>query len=123
MERRVKFVVLLTAAFLGSGCSYCGGSSGAGAGDAAAMTDAGEEIFFTRCWMCHDPESEEPGVGPGLKNLYQRPPHTLTDGWEHLHTDADMRRVVEQGNINMPPMGETLSAGEIDQVLAYLRTL
>ena len=123
MDSRVNFLFLLTVGFLLNGCTYFGGSSSDRAGDGAVMAVAGEDIFFARCWMCHDPESEEVGVGPGLKNLYQRPPHTLTDGWEHQHTDADIRRIVEQGNTNMPPMGETLSAGEIDQVLAYLRSL
>ena len=84
----------------------------------------GKVVFQDRCEMCHDPNSEDAKVGPGLKGLYQMPPHKMADGTEHKkHTAAIIRDQIVKGSQTMPPMGDSLSEAEIDDVLAYLQTL
>lgn len=56
--------------------------------EAAGNATAGKEVFANYCQTCHDPESEETIVGPGLKGLFESPPipwrtapSTRSTGW------------------------------------------
>jgi mono/diheme cytochrome c family protein len=63
-------------------------------------------------------------VGPGLKGLFKWPPHKLSDGTEHTeHTVEIIRNQITQGGGAMAPMGDMLSAEDLDNLIAYLQTL
>lgn len=89
-------------------------------GDAAK----GKQVFEENCALCHSADTEEMIVGPGLKGLFQWPPHKLSDGTEHTeHTVEIIRKQVVEGGGAMAPMGEILSAEQVTDVVAYLKTL
>ncbi|HEY7680744.1 MAG TPA: cytochrome c [Terriglobia bacterium] len=90
-----------------------------------ALTGAakGEQVYFATCSVCHDPISEDVRSAPSLKGYFGQPPHKLADGTEHSHTEAFTREFILRGNTYMPPMDKALSAQDLEDVLAYLRTL
>lgn len=95
---------------------------------AAGMGDAskGEEIFQQNCEFCHDANSNEVRVGPGMKGVLKELPesHTMMDGTEHTeHTVELVRKQIEEGGGGMMAMKDILSKEEIDHLIAYLKTL
>ena len=83
----------------------------------------GEQIFYATCAVCHDPATEAGRIAPSLKGYFQQPPHKLADGREHSHTGEFTREIILKGNTNMPPMNKVLSPQDVEDILAYLRTL
>ena len=97
-----------------------GGKKEASKGDSAK----GKEVFEANCAICHNADSEEDKVGPGLKGLFKKPPHKMADGTEHKeHTVATVRKQIMEGSSAMPPVGASLSEKEVDDLIAYLQTL
>jgi mono/diheme cytochrome c family protein len=96
-------------------------SAFAGAGKKAAAQDAaeGKKIFAEHCALCHHANSTATKVGPGLKGLFQRA--KLKDGAKV--TDANVRDEIENGHGGMPAWKNVLSKDQIDDVMAYLKTL
>jgi len=84
------------------------------AGDAAK----GKEVF-AQCGVCHNADSTEQKIGPGLKGLFKK--DKLANGKKV--TDATVREKIEEGGGGMPPYKDLLSATEKDDVIAYLKTL
>jgi len=63
-------------------------------------------------------------VGPGLKGLFQRPPHKLSDGTEHAaHTAAVIRQQIVEGGGAMAPVGAEFTDQEIADLIVYLQSL
>ena len=93
-------------------------------GDSTGNPAKGKEVFEANCLFCHNADSDEALVGPGLKNLFKWPPHKLSDGTEHAeHTVATIRKQIVEGGGGMAPMGDSLSKQELDDLIAYLQTL
>src|SRR5262245_45598975 len=97
-------------------------SSGAvagGAGDAAA----GEKIYKLRCTPCHGPQGK--GDGPLGKSLNPKPRDHTDGAYMKTRTDAELIDVITNGKGAMPAWGKTgtLSPTDIQNVLAYVRTL
>lgn len=82
-------------------------------GDAAK----GKEVF-DQCSVCHNADSAEVKMGPGLKGLFKR---KLTDG--KPASDATVGAKIDAGGNGMPAYKDLLSAPEKANVLAYLKTL
>ena len=90
--------------------------------EAAGNATAGKEVFANYCQTYHDPESEETSVGPGLKGLFESPPHTLADDTEHEEHRVELiRDQIINGSSMMAPV--TLSYEELENLIAYLKTL
>jgi cytochrome c2 len=83
-------------------------------GDAAK----GKEVF-NQCAVCHNADSTEQKMGPGLKGLFKH--DKLVNGKKV--TDANVREKIEQGGNGMPSYKDMLSDQEKDDVIAYLKTL
>jgi cytochrome c len=83
-------------------------------GDAAK----GKEVF-EQCGVCHNADSEEKKMGPGLKGLFKR--DKMTNGKKP--TDATVRAKVDEGGNGMPAYKDMLSDTEKDDLIAYLKTL
>jgi cytochrome c len=86
----------------------------AGKGDAAK----GKEVFG-QCAVCHNADSTDKKMGPGLKGLFKR--DKLANGKKI--TDATVRDQIEQGGNGMPSYKDMLSDTEKDDLIAYLKTL
>ena len=98
---------------------------GAAAQDAAKGDVAkGKQVFEDNCQICHNADSAEDKVGPGLKGLMKKPPHKMADGTEHKqHTVEMIRKQVKEGSSAMPPVGASLSDKEMDDLMAFLTSL
>jgi mono/diheme cytochrome c family protein len=86
----------------------------AGKGDAAKG-----KAVFEQCAVCHNADSTEKKMGPGLKGLFKK--DKLANGKKP--TDATvLAKVNDRGN-GMPAYKDMLSDQEKDDLLAYLKTL
>ena len=86
----------------------------AGKGDAAK----GKEVF-EQCAVCHNADSTEKKMGPGLKGLFKK--DKLSN--DKKPTEANIRAKIDEGGNGMPAYKEILSDEEKDNVIAYLKTL
>ena len=86
-------------------------------GQSAEKAPAGAAIFKTKCVLCHgaDGTGNTP-LGKQLQaaNLHSKEVQKLGD--------AELHKIIHDGQANMPPFGEQLTDDEIDQVIQYVRT-
>ena len=85
-----------------------------GKGDA----DKGKEVF-EQCAVCHNADSDEKKMGPGLKGLFKR--EKMADGKKM--EEKNVRAKVDAGGNGMPAYEDMLSKDERDNLIAYLKTL
>jgi len=88
-------------------------------GGAGGDANKGKEVF-EQCGVCHNPDSDEKKMGPGLKGLFKK--ETLADGKTKVSEDT-VRKKVDQGGNGMPAYEEMLDKKEKDNLIAYLKTL
>ncbi len=80
---------------------------------------AGRQIFDRQCGGCHEAYSTRPLKGPSLEGVFRRP---------YLHNgmpanDERVREICLYGRAKMPGFSRTLTAAQIDDLMAYLHTL
>jgi len=86
--------------------------------DKAAAMRRGEGIFYQRCSLCHLPRIRKPGTTPG-------PAPSLTG----ILKDADRRKEdavrdhIMTGSDKMPGWQYSLKPAQMDDLIAYLKTL
>ena len=85
---------------------------------AAGSADKGKEVF-DQCSVCHNADSTEQKIGPGLKGLFKH--DKLVNG--KPVNEANVRAKIDEGGNGMPAYKDILSAQEKDDVIAYLKTL
>ena len=90
-------------------------ASAQGKGDAGK----GKEVY-EQCGVCHNADSDEKKMGPGLKGLFKK--STFADGKTKV-TEETVRKKVDQGGNGMPAYEEMLDKKEKDNLIAYLKTL
>ena len=78
----------------------------------------GAAIFKTKCVLCHGADGT--GNTPLGKQLQAA---NLRSKDVQQKPDAELRKVVHDGQTNMPPFGDQLSDEEITQVVKYVRSL
>ena len=79
----------------------------------------GRQIFEEQCGICHFSASNAKKIGPGLKAIYRT--GKFANGKKV--DDASMRAWIENGGVDMPAFKESLTAQQISDLIAYLRTL
>ena len=79
----------------------------------------GKEVYDTYCEICHHSKSDAKKIGPGLKGIYKR--GKFADGKKV--DDRSMREWVMKGGKDMPAFEESLTAAELRDLIAYIRTL
>lgn len=84
------------------------------AGDAAK----GKEVF-DQCSVCHNADSTDTKIGPGLKGLFK---HDKLASGKPVN-EANVRAQINDGGNGMPAYKDILSDKEKDDVIAYLKTL
>ena len=78
-------------------------------GDAAK----GKDIFDSNCDVCHNADSTETKVGPGLKGLFKQ--DNLNN--KKKLTDANVRELINKGSpAGMPAFADMLTDEERDDV-------
>jgi len=88
---------------------------GAANGDAAK----GKTVFDGNCAVCHNADSTEAKMGPGLKGLFKR--DKLKSGKKV--TEANVLARINDGGGGMPGYKDMLTDGEKNDLIAYLKTL
>lgn len=88
--------------------------------DKGKAGDAGKgKALFEQCSGCHATDSDDVIVGPSLKGLFKR--KTLKNG--KPVTEANVIDMISTGGNGMPPFGDSLSAADKSDLVAYLKTL
>jgi cytochrome c len=83
-------------------------------GDAAK----GKEVF-EQCSVCHNADSDEKKMGPGLKGLFAKA--KMNNG--KPPTEANVKAKINEGGGGMPAYSDMLTDQEKTDLLAYLKTL
>src|SRR6476660_10499275 len=78
----------------------------------------GKEVF-EQCGVCHNADSEEKKMGPGLKGLFKH--DKMVNGKKP--TEANVRAKIDEGGNGMPAYKDMLGDSEKDDLIAYLKTL
>ncbi len=107
------------ALILSAGIGLLIAGSIAAAADKAGDTGKGKGVFAQQCLMCHNATSAERKMGPGLKGLFKK--DKLANGKKA--TEQNIRAQIDEGGSGMPAYKDMLSAGERDDLIAYLKTL
>jgi mono/diheme cytochrome c family protein len=91
-----------------------------GSGANAAAVGRGKTVFQQKCSVCHYDNSDQKKIGPGLKGLSKRGTFSVNG---NKITDDSLKTWIENGDQLMPPFKDTLEAGQIKDVIAYVKTL
>jgi len=86
--------------------------------DKKGVAAKGKEVF-EQCGVCHNTDSDEKKIGPGLKGLFKHP--KLKNG--KPVTEQNVLGVVNNGGNGMPAYSDMLSDEEKADLVAYLKTL
>jgi mono/diheme cytochrome c family protein len=73
---------------------------------------AGRRLFAQRCGLCHDPVGQMRVSGPWLDREL-----LVTKG------EAAARQYIEQGSRRMPGFKHSLTAAQVDHLIAFLNTV
>jgi cytochrome c len=80
----------------------------------------GQRVFGGACAVCHRADSTDPLNGPGLKSLFKKE-YLPSSGLKV--SDKQVRETILHGRKNMPPMGGLMDDQQMNDLLAYLKTL
>ena len=105
--KRIQVITIAVGLAAGSSMAFAAGSA-----------DKGKEVF-DQCSICHNADSTETKIGPGLKGLFKH--EKLVNG--KPVNEANVRAKIDEGGNGMPAYKEILSDKEKDDVVAYLKTL
>ncbi|HTU47264.1 MAG TPA: cytochrome c [Bryobacteraceae bacterium] len=84
----------------------------------SAPPPSGADLFKSKCAMCHGPDGS--GNTPMGKRLNLR---DLRSSDVQKHTDDELTAIITNGKPPMPAYGKTLSASDIHELVAYLRSI
>ncbi len=74
---------------------------------------------FQQCAVCHNADSTDKKMGPGLKGLFGK--EKMNNGKKP--TEENVRAKIDEGGNGMPAYKDMLSDEEKDDLIAYLKTL
>jgi len=116
-----SFAAMGIVGLLGAGAVFAAGTGKTtnAAGNAAAVK-RGKDLFQQKCAVCHYDNSDQKKIGPGLKGLSKRGTFSVNG---NKITDESLKAWIENGDQLMPPFKEVLEAGQIKDVVAYVKTL
>jgi len=89
-------------------------------GGSAAAAARGKDVFDKKCGVCHYADSDAKKIGPGLKGIGKRGTFSVNN---NKVTDESLRTWIENGDNLMPPFKDVLDAGQIKDVVVYVKTL
>jgi mono/diheme cytochrome c family protein len=80
-----------------------------------ATVHAGQDIYTHKCLQCHSVNEGEVRLGPSLYSEMRKP--------NPKKSASEVRTILENGKGKMPSFQDKLTKQDIDNLLAYLRTL
>lgn len=80
--------------------------------------EKGKEVF-EQCSVCHNADSDEKKMGPGLKGLFKK--EKMQNGKKP--TEENVQALINAGGNGMPAYEELLSKEELGDLMAYLKTI
>jgi mono/diheme cytochrome c family protein len=91
----------------------------------AGPAKAGQKVFDENCTMCHFADQTKNKIGPGLEGLLK---NKELPSSHRPATVANVQEQIEKGNpdgkpMPMPGFGSRLSKADINNLIAYLKTL
>lgn len=89
-------------------------------GAAQGSAPEGQAVFQKNCNMCHFPDKTDKKIGPGLKDLFKN--KELPQSHKET-TETNVREQIEKGSKAMPAFAKKLTLVEMENLLAYLKTL
>lgn len=87
----------------------------AGVKPVSPQVRAGQEQFEKTCLQCHATVEGQVSFGPNLHGVLKAP--------HPRKTPAEVRVILKDGKNKMPAFGDKLSPKDVDNLIAYLRTL
>ena len=86
---------------------------------------AGQKLFDENCTMCHFADQTTNKIGPGLKGVLKNKELPYS---HRPATVANVQEQIEKGNpqgkpMPMPPFADKLSKADLNNLIAYLKTL
>jgi cytochrome c2 len=86
---------------------------------------AGQKVFEQQCTLCHYADQTKNKIGPGMKGILKNKQLPFS---HKPATVANVREQIEKGNpqgkpMPMPPFAGKLSAKDMSNLIAYLKTL
>jgi mono/diheme cytochrome c family protein len=112
----VILLAALSAALLFVGCSS---ETSGNTRQLTPQEQHGQRLFAGSCAVCHKADSSEPLNGPGLKALFKK--EYLPSGLKV--SEQQVRETIQHGRKNMPPMGGLMDDQQMNDLIAYLKTL
>ena len=79
----------------------------------------GRSIYDQHCLVCHEAYSSKETNGPSLMGLYKK--KFMVSG--QPVNDERVRDIINLGKPKMPAYGNQLSAQDVDDLMAYMKTL
>ena len=85
---------------------------------AESGSERGKEIYFYKCWVCHNDYTRAAGTtAPTLRDLYKRP--RLISG--QPVNDQTVAAKIKTGGSNMPGYQYTLTEQDLADLVSFLR--
>ena len=85
---------------------------------AESGSERGKEIYFYKCWVCHNDYTRAAGsIAPTLRDLYKRP--KLISG--QAVNDQTVAAKIKDGGPNMPGYQYTLTEKDLADLVSFLR--
>lgn len=81
----------------------------------------GKKVYEMNCATCHGATGKGDGVAAAALN--PKPNNFSKGKFKYGSTDADLAKTIKNGKGPMPPWGSILSAKDIDDVVAHIRSL
>jgi mono/diheme cytochrome c family protein len=106
------FVVFLSAAIHGATATQ---AQTAAKPNPKVMVAAGQEIFNKNCLQCHALVEGQASFGPNLFGELKKP--------HPKKTPVEAKAIIKGGKNKMPAWDGKLSDADIDNVIAYLKTI
>jgi mono/diheme cytochrome c family protein len=88
---------------------------------ASAAEEAGREIYVAKCQSCHGVEGR--GDGPAARALPRKPRDFTSPAFWSGTTEQQVRTVITTGLPGTIMRGFPMPAQQLDDLLAYLRSL
>ena len=76
---------------------------------------AGQDFFTQKCFQCHSVQEGQVRFGPSLYHEMKEP--------HPKKTSTEVREIITNGKGKMPHFKESVSKQDIDNLLAYIRSL